>query len=58
MKLWDYTAHIPIIEGAGGVISDWMGNPLTPNSRGTVLACGDMRVHEAALEVLSEPANS
>ena len=58
MRLWDYTAHIPIIEGAGGVISDWMGNPLTPNSRGTVLACGDMRVHEAALEALSEPANS
>ena len=58
MKPWDYTAHVPIIEGAGGVIRDWKGNPLTLDSGGTVLACGDAQIHEAALEVLSEPANS
>ena len=58
MKPWDYAAHIPIIEGAGGVISDWKGNPLTLYSGGTVLACGDARIHKAALEVLSQPANS
>jgi len=54
MKPWDYAAHVPIIEGAGGIISDWKGNSLTLNSGGTVLACGDKRVHEAALTVLSE----
>ena len=54
MQPWDYAAHIPIFEGAGGFISDWNGNPLTISSGGTVLACGDKRIHEAALKVLSD----
>ena len=54
MKPWDYAAHVPIIEGAGGVISDWEGNALTLSSEGTVLACGDKRIHNAALRVLSQ----
>lgn len=52
MNPWDYAAHVPIVEGAGGVISDWRGNPLTLESGDTVLACGDRRVHDAALEAL------
>ena len=53
MNLWDYAAHVPIVEGAGGVISDWGGNPLTLKSGGTVLASGDKRVHDAALKALA-----
>ena len=53
MNPWDYAAHVPIVEGAGGVISDWSGNPLTLKSGGTVLACGDRRVHDAALKTLA-----
>ena len=53
MKPWDYAAHVPIVEGAGGVISDWSGSPLTLNSDGTVLACGDQHVHDAALKALA-----
>ena len=29
----DYFALIPVIEGAGGVITDWEGRPLSPGLR-------------------------
>lgn len=41
MKPWDWGALVPVVEGAGGRITDWQGNPLTLESDGTVLACGD-----------------
>ena len=53
LKPWDFAAHVPIIEGAGGVISDWTGYSLNLSSGDTVLACGDKRMHDAALEILS-----
>lgn len=36
MKPYDYLALVPIVEGAGGVITDWEGDPLTwqPGSSG------------------------
>ena len=27
-KVYDFLAHIPIIEGAGGIVTDWKGNKL------------------------------
>ncbi len=53
MNLWDYMAHIPIIEGAGGKITDWSGAPLTLESDGTVLAAGDADIHAAAVQALN-----
>lgn len=41
MKPWDWTALVPIIEGAGGRCTDWAGQPLHLGSDGTVLAVGD-----------------
>lgn len=52
-KIWDWAALVPIIEGAGGVITDWKGRPLRPGADGTVLAAGDARLHAAALAVLA-----
>ncbi len=46
MKPWDYCALVPVIEGAGGFITDWQGRPLGLSSDGHVLACGDRRVHQ------------
>ncbi|KAH9319900.1 hypothetical protein KI387_021669, partial [Taxus chinensis] len=36
LKLYDFLALVPVIEGAGGVITDWKGNKLTwkPSSDG------------------------
>ena len=49
----DYLALIPVIEGAGGIITDWEGKPLTPDSDGRIIAAGDKRVHAEALKRLT-----
>ena len=54
MEPYDYCAHVPIIEGAGGKISDWAGDPLNILSDGTVLAAGDPILHKIAIDILSE----
>ena len=41
MQPYDYCALVPIIEGAGGHISDFAGNDLNLDSDGTVVASGD-----------------
>ncbi len=53
LQPYDYCALVPVIEGAGGVISDWSGAPFDLQSDGRVLAAGDARVHGAALEALN-----
>jgi len=51
LKPWDIQALIPIVEGAGGVITDWNGGPCAEGGR--VIAAGDVRVHAEALAYLS-----
>ena len=51
LKPWDIQALIPIIENAGGVVSDWTGKSAVEGGR--VVACGDARLHAAVLEVLT-----
>jgi len=53
LKPYDYAAVIPVIEGSGGMISDWQGRPLGLASDGRVLAAGDRRAHAQALALLS-----
>ncbi len=50
---YDFCALIPVIEGAGGVITDWRGRALDLQSDGCVVAAGDPAVHAQAVEVLS-----
>lgn len=52
LKVYDYAPFVPIVEGAGGKISDWQGKPLTLKSGSQVLAAGDARRHAAALAVV------
>jgi histidinol phosphatase-like enzyme (inositol monophosphatase family) len=47
----DIMPLIPIIEGAGGRVTDWQGNP--PPATGQVLATGDARLHDQILALLS-----
>jgi inositol-phosphate phosphatase/L-galactose 1-phosphate phosphatase/histidinol-phosphatase len=44
---------IPIVEGAGGVATDWRGARLGLDSDGRVLVAGDHQTHEAALALLN-----
>ena len=53
LKAYDFSAMSPIIEGAGGVATDWRGAPLTLASDGRVVVAGDRRAHEAALALLA-----
>jgi inositol-phosphate phosphatase / L-galactose 1-phosphate phosphatase / histidinol-phosphatase len=52
LKPYDFCAMVPIVEGAGGVATDWRGAPLELASEGRVLVAGDRRTHEAALRLL------
>jgi inositol-phosphate phosphatase/L-galactose 1-phosphate phosphatase/histidinol-phosphatase len=52
-KPYDYCALVPVVRGAGGVISDWAGKPLGLASDGRVLAAGDPAAHAAALQILA-----
>lgn len=54
LKPYDIVALIPIVEGAGGVVTTWDGGD--PAKGGAIVAAGDRRVHEAALVALA--ANS
>ncbi len=53
LKLHDFAALAAVVEGAGGVITDWRGQPLGAASDGSVIAAGDARVHADALESLA-----
>ncbi|USI73356.1 histidinol-phosphatase [Sphingomonas morindae] len=44
LKLYDFAALVPVVEGAGGVMRDWQGAPLTAASDGRVVAAGDPRL--------------
>jgi myo-inositol-1(or 4)-monophosphatase len=51
LQPYDIVALMPIIEGAGGIVTTWNGGPATEGGR--IVAAGDRRVHAAALERLA-----
>jgi myo-inositol-1(or 4)-monophosphatase len=51
LNAYDIVALIPIVEGAGGVVTTWAGE--TAEKGGSIVAAGDPRVHEAALRLLA-----
>ena len=48
----DFLPLVPVVEGAGGIITDWDGKPLGVKSGDKVLAAGDRRVYDAALKLI------
>ena len=53
LQAYDFCALVPVVEGAGGVMTDWRGRPLTTQSDGRVVACGDRRLLEPTLACLA-----
>ncbi len=53
LKLHDFAALVPVVEGAGGRMCDWQGDPLTADSAGEVVAAGDPARIEEILEALA-----
>jgi histidinol phosphatase-like enzyme (inositol monophosphatase family) len=53
LKVYDWAALVPVVEGAGGVMADWTGEPLRQGSSGHVLALGDPARLDDVVEALA-----
>ncbi len=52
LKPWDFCALIPIIEAAGGMVSDFSGAPLSLKSDGSLIAAASKSLHKEVMEKL------
>jgi histidinol phosphatase-like enzyme (inositol monophosphatase family) len=52
LQVHDFACYLPIIEGAGGVVTDWDGQRLTLASGPRVLAAGCAELHEQACSLI------
>jgi myo-inositol-1(or 4)-monophosphatase len=55
LNAYDIVALIPIVEGAGGIITSWDGG--SPAKGGAIIAAGDRRIHAQALELLAKQSD-
>ena len=55
LKCWDIDAAIPVIEGAGGLVTDWRGQPVGAHG-GQIAIAGDRACLEEALTALRRAA--
>ncbi|MDT0576752.1 histidinol-phosphatase [Croceicoccus sp. F390] len=53
LKLHDWAALVPVVEGAGGIMTDWNADPLHAGSDGHVIAVGDAARLEDVAEALA-----
>lgn len=53
LKLYDFAALVPVVEGAGGRMCDWQGDPLHAGSNGEVVAAGDPARIDDILDALA-----
>ena len=53
LKLHDFAALVPVVEGAGGTMCDWSGELLSAASGGDVIALGDPARLDDVLEALA-----
>jgi len=52
LSIYDIAALIPIVEGAGGIVTNWSGGDASQG--GQVLAAANKTIHAAALEILAQ----
>ncbi len=52
LKLWDWAALVPVIEGAGGRMTDWHGATLHEGGDGRALAVGDPALLKPVVDLL------
>ena len=50
MAPWDVAALVPVVENAGGIVTDWTGGRFEAGAQ--IIACGDKRVHAQAIAFL------
>jgi histidinol phosphatase-like enzyme (inositol monophosphatase family) len=52
LKPYDFLPLAPVVEAAGGVITDWRGAPLRFQSDGSILAAATPELHHATMQEL------
>lgn len=50
MNIWDLTALIPVVKGAGGEITDWQGNDA---AKGSSIIASNKKLHSKIVELLN-----
>ena len=53
LQTYDYMALVPVVEQAGGIITDWSGKRPDFGSDGTIVAAATQELHQQALEILN-----
>ena len=53
LKVHDYMALIPVIEGAGGVVTDKYGSPVNINSEGSIVASANKSLHNQIIDIIN-----
>ena len=53
MQPWDWAALVPVVEGAGGRVTDWEGRPMRLGGGRRVLAVGDPAMVPEAVALLA-----
>lgn len=53
LKPWDWAALLPVIEGAGGLLTDWQGDPPRVDGDGRIIAVGDPALLPHVVRVLA-----
>jgi histidinol phosphatase-like enzyme (inositol monophosphatase family) len=54
LKPWDWVALAPVVEAAGGRLTDWQGQPLRLDGPGQVIAVGDPALLPEIVALLAE----
>ena len=54
LKVHDYMALVNIIEGAGGEITDKFGNEITTDSKGSIIASANKKLHSELISLINE----
>ena len=49
----DIMALVPVIEGAGGVITDWHGAPICLGKTSSVIACANQALHDQVIKAMN-----
>jgi histidinol phosphatase-like enzyme (inositol monophosphatase family) len=52
LQPYDYLPVVPVVEAAGGIITDWEGKKLGLDSQGTVAAAATTELHKALMTLL------
>ncbi len=54
MEAYDRMALAPIIQGAGGVMTNWQGDPISLDSGTETLAASSFKIHQLAMDIINK----